>query len=196
MNSKETKPGRDSNGRYTKGQSPNPKGRRKKEPDPEASVLDVIFRKTATLKTADGDTREMSLVEAVWHSTHQEALKGKAGAITTVTKWVIRREEWRAKNADKAAFRKRANTSTTRFYGDPSNAEDALLILGVVKRDKDYEEAVGKPGYKHLMLEPWAVQAALSRRRGAVPFSERDIFDIERCSRVPGDINWPKGARE
>ena len=188
--------GRDNRGRFTKGAVQNPKGRPKKVPDTLISPLEVLFARSVTLKTAGGTTRQMSATEAARHAVLQEAFKGKAAAITQVTDWVMRREKWRAAKTEKVARKKREKTSTTQFEWDRGNANDALLLLGIATRDREFEASVGTPGYRHLELETWAIQKALVRRRGSGPMDDGDIFEIERCAREPEYIRWPEGSRE
>ena len=47
-----------------------------------------------------------------------------------------------------------------------------------------------------MLLEPWAVQAALSRRRGGRKLRDKDVAEIRRCTRDPDSLRWPKGACE
>jgi GTP-dependent phosphoenolpyruvate carboxykinase len=48
--------------------------------------------------------------------------------------------------------------------------------------------------YERLLLEPWAVQAALSRRRGGSRLTDKDVIDIKRCTRDAGALRWPRGT--
>ena len=197
MNSDETKPGRDSNGRYTKGHSPNPNGRPKKVPRKPASGFDVIFDRKITLTAADGSRRELTASQAFQHSTLKQALKGKAGAINRVVKWLIKRERWIRKEAAKKAARAKKYNSTDYsnylFSWDPENANDAQQILGIAARDLDYDPS--SPDVVRLQLEHWAVEMALSRRRRSEPLTENEVQYIEICTRDEEGLSWPKGAR-
>jgi hypothetical protein len=77
---------------------------------------------------------------------------------------------------------------------DPDNTDQALLILGIAGRDparKDWDrERVS------LLLEPWAVQAALSRRRVGSRLSDKDVAEIRRCTRDANALRWPRGTDE
>lgn len=197
MNSKETKPGRDRNGRYTKGSSPNPKGRPKKTPQKPASGFDVIFDRKITRTAADGSRRELTTTEALQHATLKNALEGKAGAINKAVKWLVKRERWIRKDAErKAARAKKYETgpyTSARMFSDPENANDALQILGIAVRDFDYDPS--SPDTVRLQLEHWAVEMALSRRRGSEPLTENEVKSIEICTRDEENISWPKGPR-
>ncbi len=74
---------------------------------------------------------------------------------------------------------------------DPTNAEEALLILGIAGHDPRWAQAEGE---ERLLLEPWAVQAALSRRRRS-PLSDREVGEVERCTRDVERLKWPGGKK-
>ena len=46
-----------------------------------------------------------------------------------------------------------------------------------------------------LLLEPWAVQAALRRRRGSKALTTEDVDDIERSTRAPQTLRWPRRTK-
>jgi hypothetical protein len=77
---------------------------------------------------------------------------------------------------------------TSKISPDPRNADAAMCLLGIAAPDKSREEH--NPGA--LLLEPWAVQAALGRRRGSKALTMKDIGDIERCTRAPETLRWPR----
>ena len=197
MNSNQMKPGRDSNGRYTKGHSPNPKGRPNKAPPKPTSGFDAIFERKITLTAADGSRRELTAAQALQHATLKAALKGKASAINRVVKWLLKRERWTREEAEKKAARVKKDDSSTgsyhRFYWDPENANDALQILGIAVRDLDYDPS--SPDVVRLQLEPWAVDMALSRRRSSEPLTKQDVLSIEVSTRDEENISWPKESR-
>ena len=76
----------------------------------------------------------------------------------------------------------------------PTNADEALLILGIATRNPDRQQF--KADREWLLLEPWAVQAALSRRRGGSKLTEEEIEDIRRCTRDAATLRWPRGTAE
>src|SRR6516165_8954733 len=45
-----------------------------------------------------------------------------------------------------------------------------------------------------LLLEPWAVQAALRRRRGGQRLTEEELEEVRRCTRNPETLRWPRGT--
>lgn len=175
-------------GRFSKGRSGNPKGRPKKPPAEKVSAFDIVIDRKLTV-TRNGQPREITVEEGLQHRTYQDAIAGKRMAQREVLKWIMKRENLRAKQATK---------STTRIIGekispDPENAEEALLILGIASRDMRW--AVDDPDTVRLQLEPWAVQAALARRRSTNALPEQKIADINRCTRNSESLRWPKGTR-
>ena len=81
-----------------------------------------------------------------------------------------------------------------RHSPSPENAKQALEILGIVSRDDRFDER--DDHFPRQLLEPWAVQAALKRRRVRQPLSDSDIADIRRSTRDADRIAWPKGRSE
>ena len=73
---------------------------------------------------------------------------------------------------------------------DPDNANEALLLLGIAEPDTRWDHPNDK--YQRLLLRPWAVQAALSRR-GRRRLSANDISEIKRCTREADTLRWPAG---
>lgn len=183
-------------GRFQKGQSGNPSGRPKKPTaQPRSFAIDVVIDRTLTL-TRDGVPREITMEEALQHRTYQDAIAGKRMAERQVLKWIRKREAWFAKEVA-------AKTQTTYEWKtslDPDNADAALLILGIARPDASwasdpyYEDDEGRR--MRLLLEPWAVQKAIGRRRGAASFESRDVTDILRCTRDSDTLDWPAGSRK
>ena len=148
-------------GRFQKGQSGNLKGRPKSKAEtPKSSAIEVILDKTLIVNR-NGRPREISVEEALQQHTLQQALEGNRSAQREVLKWIIRRDKHLA-----AENRRRApQEATVRFAHSPDNANAALLLLKVAVPNPKYQDK--ENAEEHLLLEPWAVQAALSRRRGA-----------------------------
>lgn len=122
--------------------------------------------------------------------TYQDALAGKRMAMREVVKWIKKREAWLAKHAPEAS----RPAITHRLSLDPDNADAALLLLGI---------AAANPARAHLgadraqlLLEPWAAQAALRRRRGGKRLTNEERSWIRRCTRDPDCLRWPRGTGE
>lgn len=167
--------------RFRKGQSGNPRGRPRKTQPPQ-SAFDIIIDRTLTVHH-NGVERELSIDEALQHKTYQAAIAGNRSARREILKMIGKREQWLAAN------RKPARTGKPQVFieHDPDNANDALLLLGIACLDPDYQGAPDP--YRRMLIEPWAVEAALRRMR-RVRLADKDLEDIRRCTRNPGEIQW------
>lgn len=168
--------------RFVKGESGNPKGRPKKA-EPLGSAFDIIIDKTLTV-TQNGKQRELTVDEALQLRTYQDALGGSRSARRAVLKMIAKREKWIAENTNAPGM----NKITVSSEIDPENANAALLLLGVASND-DRSFSSADP-YERLLLEPWAVEAALYRCRRR-RLEDRDLSEIRRCTRDAGTITWP-----
>lgn len=182
-------PGRDANGRFVSGSSGNRKGRPRKPQEQPASAFDVIVDRELTIHR-NGVPQQVSIEEALQHKTLQDALEGKRLAERQVLKWILEREAWVAKNT----LSHKKKPVEVRYSPNPDNAKHALQLLGIVARDTRFDEQDSY--YPRQLLEPWAVNAALKRRRGWGALSEREIADVERLTRNPEKIIWPRRSRE
>jgi hypothetical protein len=152
------------------------------------SAFDIVIDRTLSI-TRDGVRREISMEEALQHRTYQEAIAGKRMAQRQVMKWIQKREAWLAKEEARKTSPKGV---ALKISPDPENANAALLILGVITTEQ--RDPVLQPELIHYKLEPWAVQAALGRRRSAMPLDSKAIADIRRCTRDPNSLQWPAGS--
>jgi hypothetical protein len=176
-------------GQFHKGKSGNPKGRPKSGAEPRTSAFDVIIDKTLTV-TRNGAPRQITMEEALQHRTYQDAVNGKLPAQREVMKWITKREKY----LDAKNNRKTLPAMTLRHSSDPENADEALLLLGITGPDPYRQDFPSDRA--QMLLETWAVQAALSRRRGGSKLTEKEVMEIRRCTRDPDSLRWPKGARE
>ena len=88
---------------------------------------------------------------------------------------------------------KRSPTVATQHIAeDPGNADAALLLLGIAAHDPSRAEFAADRA--PLLLEPWAVQAALRRRRGGNRLTDKERDEIQRCTRDPDSLRWPRGT--
>ena len=177
-------------GRFQKGHSGNPKGRPRKQralPDAIRSAFEIVLEKRVKVTQA-GIEQEMSLEEALQLRTYRDALAGNRAARREVLKMIEKREK---AIADRGLHTQRTVPSVTeKISPDPRNADAAMCLLGIAAPDKSREEH--NPGA--LLLEPWAVQAALRRRRGSKALTPRDVSEIKRCTRAPEKLRWPRGT--
>ena len=167
--------------RFTKGRSGNPSGRPKRKAEPAASAFDIIIDKKLTI-TQGGSTREVSVDEALQHKIYQDAIAGNKPARRAVMKMIEKRE--RAREASEPP---RTGVTVLQIEPvDPNNANEALIILGIA-------QAIKESGEVRLKLLPWAVQAALSRRRGR-PITSKDIGEAKLRTLDPQEVKWPQGS--
>jgi hypothetical protein len=137
--------------------------------------------------TQGGVDRELSVEEALQLRTYQDAVAGKRPAVRALMKMIAEREKAIAERG-----RQIVPSTTVRFESvGPTNADAAMCILGIAAPDKSKEPH--HPGA--LLLEPWAVQAALSRRRGRKALTAKDVAEIERCTRAAETLRWPRGTK-
>jgi len=173
-------------GQFKPGQSGNLKGRPKSKAAPRtSSAIEVILDKRLTVNR-NGKAKEISVEEALQQRTFHDALDGNRTAQREVLKWIIKRDKYLAAENQ----RKSPKGVALRYTGDPSNAEEALLLLKITALDprrQDYYE--GRP---QMLLETWAVQMALSRRRGAKKLAQKQVSEIRRCTRDPDSLKWPR----
>jgi Family of unknown function (DUF5681) len=173
-------------GWFPKGRSGNLKGRPRKSRVPTPSAFEVLVEKT--FKVADGGgTREITAEDALRQRTYQDALAGKGMAIRTVMKWIMKREAWRAKHETKAV-----KPMPLRISPDPDNPDAALVLLGIAAPNPARKD-IGADRAQ-LLLEPWAVQAALGRRRGGQRLTEQEVNEVRRRTRDSNALRWPRGT--
>lgn len=182
-------------GQFQKGQSGNLKGRPKKPPaQPRPSAIDIVIDRTLTL-TRDGVPREITMQEALQHRTYQDAIAGKRMAEREVLKWIRKREAWFAQQGLQNSLK----PIEVKTSPDPDNADAALLILGIAWPDASWASEpyydYGEGLRRRLLLEPWAVQQAIDRRRRAAALETRDVEEILRCTRDESSLVWPEGSR-
>ena len=175
-------------GRFQKGHSGNPKGRPRKQralPHTPRSAFEIVLEKRVTVTQA-GIGQELSVKEALQLRTYRDALAGKRAARREVLKMIAKREK---AMADRGLRTPRTMRSVTRKISPhPRNADAAMCLLGIAAPNKSREEYDPDA----ILLEPWAVQAALRRRRGGKALTMEDIGDIKRCTRAPETLRWPR----
>jgi hypothetical protein len=176
-------------GRFQKGHSGNPKGRPRKQralPDAPRSAFEIVLEKRVTVTQA-GIDQELSVEEALRLRTYQDGLAGNRTARREVLKMIAKREQAMEERGLRTPRTMRSVTS--KMSPDPRNADAAMCLLGIAAPNKSREEH--DPGA--ILLEPWAVQAALRRRRGGKALTMNDVGDIKRCARAPETLRWPRG---
>jgi hypothetical protein len=189
MNEKSRSGAKPNPGRFRKGRSGNPNGRPITSRPSQTSAFDVVVEKTLTV-AHHGGTRVITIEEALQQRTYRDALAGKRMPLREVLKWIMKREAWQAKHAPKASWPAIAR----HISPDPDNADAALLLLGIAAPNPARAD-IGSDRAQ-LLLEPWAVQAALRRRRGGNRLTDEERDAIRRCTRDPDSLRWPRGTDE
>ena len=175
-------------GQFQKGHSGNPKGRPPKQsapPDATRSAFEIVLEKRVTVTQAGVD-QQLSVEEALQLRTYQDALAGNRAARREVLKMIAKRERAMADNG--LQTQRTMPSVTQKVSPDARNADAAMCLLGIAAPNKSREEY--DPGA--VLLEPWAVQAALRRRRGSKALGMEDLGDIKRCTRAPETLRWPR----
>jgi hypothetical protein len=175
-------------GQFQKGHSGNPKGRPRKQRVPLSaprSAFEIVLEKRVTV-TQGRINQELSVEEALQLRTYQDALDGNRAAQREVLKMIAKREK---AMADRGLRTPPTIPSVTeKISPDPRNADAAMRLLGIAAPNKNREEFDPDA----ILLEPWAVQAALRRRRGGEALTMEDVSDIRRCTRAPKTLRWPR----
>ena len=187
MNKKSRSGAKPNPGWFRKGQSGNSNGRPTASRASQTSAFDIVMEKTLIV-AHQGATREITVEEALRQRTYRDAVAGKRMAQREVLKWIMKREAWLAKHAPQAPQSK----ITRHISPDPDNADAALLLLGIAAPNPARAE-FGEDRAQ-LLLEPWAVQAALHRRRGGQRLTDDERDWIRRRTRDPDSLRWPRGT--
>ena len=118
----------------------------------------------------DGVEREVTLQEALTLKTYQDALKGSQLARKKIIKMIEERDAIRATKAKSSGpqYRKIPMRIMSK---DPDNADAAMLLLDIARHNRIGQDWPNTTTVRSSSLEPWAVQAALTRRRSTMPLS-------------------------
>lgn len=173
-------------GRFAPGQSGNPAGRprRKKLVEKAHSAFDVLLDRRIRV-VMNGVERELTIPEALFYRTYQDALGGSRMAIRMVLKKINEREARRAPDVPRWPI--------IRFEEpDPANVDGALVILGISTPSVERMRPNGRP---FLELEPWAVAMGLARPK--MPrLDHKQTQDLKERTRNPGAVTWPKSGED
>lgn len=170
--------------RFKPGESGNPKGRpRKYGARAEPSAFDILEGRSFSLRLRNR-VEELSVEEALQQKTYQAAIDGSQRACREVLKMIMQRETALQK------LRPPPRQAIERLIEgpNPTNATEAMLLLGIVTEDTRREPENGTP---HVLLEPWAVQMALERRSLST-LAASDIQSVRRMTRSAETLVLPK----
>lgn len=172
--------------RFRKGVSGNPKGRPRKRPEPPKSAFAIVLERTLEVRQG-GTARELTIEEALQQRTYEDALAGNRAARREVLKMIAKREKWLAARAPGDA-----GLELRMEWADPTNANEAVMLLGIAERDARWRGA--SDADERLLLCPWAVEKALSRGRRKL--SAQEVSEIKRCTRDADTLRWPSGMAD
>jgi hypothetical protein len=169
-------------GRFAPGQSGHLQGRprRDKPMQQEKSAFDVLDGRQVSV-VMGGMPRELTLLEALFYKTYQEALAGGRMAIRAVLKKIMAREARQSPRVLGFPLILMENP-------DPADVDDALVALGIATRSEERTRPEGRP---FLQLQPWAVTAALRRPKLGL-FSRQSLKDIREQTRDADTVTWPE----
>jgi hypothetical protein len=162
--------------RFQKGRSGNPKGRpRGRQNRPP---YDVVLGQTVTIKE-DGSERQVTAAEAFLLYMTKRGLDGDGAAARSAMAAI---EEARAA--------RRANDGTdlrtiVRVVVAPGSVNSALEPLRMGTKLDRYRPSA------RMLLEPWLVEAALSRL-GDRRLSREEQTEIVQAVRTPHKVRWPE----
>jgi hypothetical protein len=126
----------------------------------------------------------MSQDEALKWATFKAACTGKAAAIRDMADMITEFYSALVEHAPKPASRPIKLVAAQQ----PDNADEALKLLGIAA---PYAEEMGLTCIP-LLAEPWAVQAAISRRRGGNHLPEKLRDSLRRLIRDPDSLRRPR----
>jgi hypothetical protein len=172
---------------FKKGEVRNPTGRPRGTGKKRTSAFDIIAQTEFTVRTGEA-TETLSAEEALQFKTYDQAIKGDKKAWAEVLDMVIAREKAIDAMGPGAPRPKLLIES-----GDPNNAFEAMVLLGIATYDLkrggvEYDPENGIP---YLLLEPWGVQEAL-QRRSLSRLSESNKLLVGAWTRDYRSLKWPK----
>lgn len=145
------------------------------------SPFEVLLDRRVRVRM-QGRDRDLTIAEALFYRTYQDALGGDRMAIRTVLKRINQR--------DGSAKSNRPDWPVFRFEcRDPAPVDDALLILGIASQPGERTRDGGRP---YLQLEPWAVELGLARAK--MPLGEGSLRELRAQTRDPDAVSWPHGG--
>jgi hypothetical protein len=143
----------------------------------EGSAFDVLKDRRISVLMG-GIQRELTVEEALFYRTYQDALNGKVRAVRAVLEKINEREARLAPNGPRLPI--------IRFEErNPLDVDDALVTLGIATPTGGSTFG-GRP---FLELESWAVAAALKRPKGP-RLDDRELKDLKSRTRDAGAVDW------
>lgn len=172
--------------RFRKGETGNPKGRPRGSTQTRKSAFDVITDTELTIRAGE-TTTTLSAEEALHLKTYQQAIGGDKKAWAEVLDMIIAREK-----ALEALAPPIPGPELLIEKGDPDNAHEAMVLLGIASYDLERGGFSADPerGVRYLLLEPWAVQLAL-QHRSLTHLSDSSKHLVKAWTRDRDRLRWP-----
>jgi hypothetical protein len=172
--------------RFRKGETGNPKGRPLSSTQTRKSAFDVITEPELTIRTGE-TTTTLSAEEALHLKTYQQAINGDKKAWAEVLDMIIAREK-----ALDALAPPTPGPELLIEKGDPDNAHEAMVLLGIASYDTERSGFSTDPerGVRYLLLEAWAVQMALQHRSLTHLDDSRKLL-VRAWTRDRDRLKWP-----
>jgi hypothetical protein len=158
--------------RFTKGRSGNPAGRprgRYREAPYEAVLGQVV-----TIRE-NGAERHVMAAEAFLLKLDKRGMEGDSAAARASLDVI--------EQAGQRHGQSQVETLTIEFV-EPGSVPPAMEPLRMARKLDPYRETV------RIVLEPWLVEAALARLKGALTPADQRI--IVTATRTPHKVRWPK----
>jgi hypothetical protein len=148
-----------------------------------ASPFEVLLDRRVPVRM-QGRDKNLTIEEALFYRTYQDALGGDRMAIRTVVDRINQREG--------SAKSIRPNLPAIRCeWLDPAPVDDALLILRIATQSEGRARDNGRP---FLQLEPWAVELGFARAN--LPLGETILRELKAQTRDPDTVAWRSGGDE
>ena len=179
--------------RFRKGEVGNPEGRPKKQRE---ETLRIGFRR-GHRQDADRDAGRPATRGHRRRGPAASDLSGRAcGQPAGPARDPEDDRQAREVPREPAKARSHIRVRNARSNYDPTNADEALLLLGIACHDPAFDDA-GPDITARLLLEPWAVQSALAAARRWKPADRQgNLRDRRAAHASPETLRWPRGTAD